>query len=88
MNVYFTPRGWAEYHGWRTADPKLFNKATELIDDVVRSPFKGLGKPEPLVGPRQGWWPRRISEEHRLVYRIAGSGADQRIEVAQCRGHY
>jgi toxin YoeB len=59
-----------------------------MIDGATRSPFRGLGKPEPLKGDLKGWWSRRIDDEHRLVYRLIGSGDDQRIEVSQCRWHY
>jgi len=60
-----------------------------LIEDARRNLFKGLGKPEPLKGDLSDWWSRRISGEHRLVYRIVGkAGADQRIEIAMCRQHY
>jgi toxin YoeB len=60
-----------------------------LIEDARRHPFAGLGKPEPLKGDLAGWWSRRITAEHRLVYRVQGRrGADQRIEAAQCRYHY
>ncbi len=54
----------------------------------MRTPFAGIGKPEPLRGPYAGFWPRRITEEHRLVYRVSGKDADQQIEIAQCRYHY
>ncbi len=60
-----------------------------LIEDARRSPFKGLGKPEPLKGDLSGWWSRRITGEHRLVYRVAGEpGEDQRIDIVLCRYHY
>lgn len=54
----------------------------------MRSPFSGLGKPEPLRGEMQGFWSRRISGEHRLVYRISGKGEDQVLEILSCRFHY
>lgn len=88
MNVAFTPQGWAEYTGWLVGDPKLLLKLNDLIESARRTPFKGLGKPEPLKGDLKGWWSRRLTQEHRLVYRVAGSGDDQHIEVARCRGHY
>ena len=59
-----------------------------LIKDIKRDPFKGLGKPEPLKHALQGWWSRRITGEHRLVYRVKGKGSDLQVEVAQCRYHY
>jgi toxin YoeB len=60
----------------------------EIIRDVLRSPFNGIGKPEPLVGNFKGWWSRRITREHRLVYRVRGKDDDQSIEIVACRLHY
>jgi toxin YoeB len=59
-----------------------------LIREIRRTPFVGTGKPEPLKGELRGWWSRRITAEHRIVYRIAGKGNEQYVEFAQCRGHY
>jgi len=67
----------------------MATKINELLREIRRRPFVGIGKPEPLRGDLSGWWSRRISGEHRLVYRVAGKrGVGQRIEVAQCRYHY
>lgn len=66
----------------------MLARINALIDDTMRSPFRGIGKPEPLRGELSGWWSRRITEEHRLVYRCIGKDDDQRVEVAQCRFHY
>ena len=69
--------------------PTYVGRLNLLIEDTCRNRFSGLGKPEPLKGDLTGWWSRRITNEHRLVYRIAGKpGADQRIEIAACRYHY
>lgn len=54
----------------------------------MRSPFRGFGKPEPLRDNWRGWWSRRITDEHRLIYRVVGSGESQQLEIAQCRYHY
>lgn len=88
MNVRFTPRGWREYREWLSDDPKRLAKLNSLIEDVRRDPFRGLGKPEPLKGDHAGWWSRRISDEHRLVYRVTGSGETAQVEIARCRDHY
>ena len=88
MNVQFSSRSWAEYLDLHVQDTKLFTKVNTLIEECRRHPFKGTGKPEPLGGNLSGWWSRRISHEHRLVYRVAGSGAEQVLQVAQCRYHY
>jgi toxin YoeB len=60
----------------------------DLINDIKRNPFKGLGKPEPLKYTLQGLWSRRITREDRLVYRVTGKGDDQQVEILQCRYHY
>ena len=89
MNVHFTPRGWQDYLHWVESDRAVLGRVNELIKDIRRSPFVGIGKPEPLKGGLAGWWSRRITGEHRLVYRVAGEkGRDQRGEVAGCRYHY
>ena len=88
MNVRWSSRAWADYLHWQAQDAKLAVKINALIEDVRRSPFKGLGKPEPLKGDLAGWWSRRITDEDRLVYRVTGSGEAQQVEVAQCRRHY
>ena len=88
MNVQFSSRSWAEYLDLMANEPKLFAKLHTLIEECRRHPFKGTGKPEPLAGNLSGWWSRRISHEHRLVYRVAGSGEGQVLQVAQCRYHY
>lgn len=88
MNILFTDAGWEDYQHWVDGDRDVLSKLNSLITDVRRSPFKGLGKPEPLQGNLSGWWSRRITGEHRLVYRIVGEGGGQRIEIAACRYHY
>jgi toxin YoeB len=89
MDLRFTAAGWRDYQIWITADPAGLRRLNALIEDARRMPFRGLGKPEPLKGDLAGWWSRRITGEHRLVYRVAGkAGHDQRIEIAACRYHY
>lgn len=88
MNVPFSSRSWADYRHWQDHDPKLLDKLNALIEECRRHPFKGTGKPEPLGGNLSGWWSRRINQEHRLVYRVTGSGNEQMLQVAQCRYHY
>ena len=85
MNVQFSSRSWAEYGDLRTSDAKLFDKLNALIEECRRHPCKGTDKPEPLGGNLPGWWSRRINHQHRLVYRVTGSGD---VQVAQCRYHY
>lgn len=88
MILVWSTRAWDDYLHWQEQDMKVVAKINVLLKDIVRSPFKGLGKPEPLKENRAGFWSRRIDGEHRLVYRLAGKGDDQRIEIAQCRFHY
>ncbi|MFZ4380969.1 MAG: Txe/YoeB family addiction module toxin [Sandarakinorhabdus sp.] len=88
MKLVFWPTAWADYLHWQQTDLRGLAKLNALISECSRSPFKGLGKPEPLGGNLSGWWSRRITQEHRLVYRVTGSGAAQALEIAQCRYHY
>ena len=88
MRVGFNPRGWSEYRALRDADPKAFRKLEALIEECRRDPFRGSGKPEPLKDNLKGFWSRRITREHRLVYRVVGTGDAQALEIAQCRYHY
>ncbi len=88
MRTIFHPDALAHLAHWIGEDPKTAARILVLIEDARRHPFTGLGKPEPLRGNFKGWWSRRISEEHRLVYRVTGSGAAQTIEIVQCKFHY
>lgn len=88
MKLGFTPRGWADYIHWQENDGDLLGRVNVLIKDALRTPFAGIGKPEPLLGDMKGWWSRRITGEHRLVYRVSGSGEAQVLEIAACRYHY
>lgn len=88
MKIIFSSRAWADYVYWQEDDPAMVGRINSLIKDASRSPFAGIGKPEPLRGPYAGWWSRRINGEHRLVYRVSGQGAERQLEIAQCRYHY
>ena len=88
MKLVFAARAWEDYLHWQATDPNTLERLNGLIKECMRSPFKGTGKPEPLRGDLQGWWSRRITLEDRLVYRIAGRGEVQQLEIAQCRFHY
>jgi toxin YoeB len=88
MKIVWTQAAWDDYLYWQKYDQKTFAASNELIRDIERSPFKGLGKPEPLRRGLSGWWSRRITAEHRLVYRGSGTDEAQRLEIAQCRYHY
>ncbi len=88
MNLLWTRDAWEDYLYWQATDRATLKKVNELLRDIVRTPFAGLGKPEPLRETLKGWWSRRITGEHRLVYRVLGSPPEQRIEIVQCRYHY
>lgn len=88
MKITWTASAWEEYLQWQKEDTKVLNSVNELIKDIRRDPFKGLGKPEPLKYALAEWWSRRITGENRLVYRVSGKGETQHVEVAQCRYHY
>jgi len=80
----FTPQGWEDYGHWLVEDRKMTRRINLLINDALRTPFEGLGKPEPLKHLLQGCWSRRIDGEHRLVYSADAAG----LTVHQCRYHY
>ena len=84
MKLIFSERAWDDYLHWQTHDPKLLTRLNALIRECSRTPFKGTGKPEPLRGALSGWWSRRLTQEHRLVYRPTADG----LQIAQCRYHY
>ena len=84
MELVFQTHGWEDYLYWQQQDKKILLRINELIKDTLRSPFKGIGKPEPLKGDLSGCWSRRITDEHRLVYAIR----KKRLHILQCRFHY
>ncbi len=88
MRLLWSPEAWEDYLYWQASDKAVLDKINALLRDIRRTPFKGLGKPEPLRGNLSGWWSRRISGDHRLVYRVEGKGYERRVEIAQCRYHY
>ena len=88
MKLEFTKQSWEEYEYWLDNDPEVAIRIRELLKDIKRSPFKGLGKPEPLKHSLQGYWSRRITDADRLVYKINGKGDDQKCSIIQCRFHY
>jgi toxin YoeB len=80
--------GWDDYLYWQENDRKIVVRINELLRDALRHPFEGIGKPEPLRNQLKGQWSRRITQEHRLVYRVEGEGERQMLIVLQCRFHY
>ena len=88
MRLLFEPDGWEDYLYWQATDKAMLRKLNRLIEDCLRHPFEGTGKPEPLKGDLAGFWSRRITQEHRLIYRLTGTGEAQQLEIAACRYHY
>lgn len=84
MKIIFSELAWDEYLYWQKTDKKILNRINELIKVITRTPFEGVGKPEPLKHSLSGYWSRRINDEHRLVYKIE----DDQMLIAQCRLHY
>ena len=84
MNLLFSDEAWADYLHWQDMDRRTLKRINELIKDIQRSPFIGIGKPEPLKHQLAGLWSRRIDGEHRLLYRVK----DDRVEIVSCRLHY
>jgi toxin YoeB len=84
MTVSFAKSAFADYKAWATEDKKIYDRINALIQDIARSPFSGLGKPEPLKYDLAGYWSRRINREHRLVYKVK----DDMIFIAGCKFHY
>ena len=84
MKKLWTDRGWDDYLYWQTQDKKTLRKVNQLIADIERSEYTGIGKPEPLRNDLSGWWSRQIDEKNRIVYRLKNGN----VEIAQCKGHY
>ncbi len=84
MRILFDQTGWEEYLFWQQEDRKILKRINELIKDILRCGNEGIGKPEPLRFGLAGYWSRRITEEHRLIYRIA----EDTLIILSCRGHY
>jgi len=84
VKLLFSEQAWDDYLYWQKTDKKLLERINTLIKDISRSPFSGIGKPEPLKNALSGYWSRRINDEHRIVYKIS-AGA---MLIAQLRFHY
>ena len=88
MKISFWPTAWEDYLSWRAEDAPMLDRLNALLKECTRDPFRGTGKPEPLAGNLSGWWSRRLTREHRLVYRVTGKGETRALEIAECRYHY
>jgi toxin YoeB len=84
MKIVFADKAWEDYLHWQANDRQVLKRINELIRDIQRSPYQGIGKPEPLRHALSGYWSRRITDEHRLVYRVES----HTVLIAQARFHY
>jgi toxin YoeB len=84
MNKIWHDKAWVEYVAWQSQDKKILKRINDIIKDIDRQPFTGIGKPEPLKGDKQGYWSRRIDDVNRIIYKIE----NEKIIIIQCGGHY
>lgn len=84
MKFVFTELSWEDYLFWQKNDKQKLKRINELLKDISRNPYQGIGKPELLKFNYAGFWSKRIDEEHRLIYRVV----DDEIQIAKCRFHY
>jgi len=84
VDLVFAPEAWEDYLYWQRTDAKIISRINLLLKEIMRNPYAGVGKPEPLKHALQGYWSRRINAEHRIVYKRA----DNQILIAQLRYHY
>jgi toxin YoeB len=83
-DVSFSSQAWTDYLAWLQDDKAVARRINQLIAAIQRNPFEGIGKPEQLLHQLAGWWSRRITDEHRLVYRVV----QDRVEIARLNDHY
>lgn len=84
MKYVFVDESWDDYLYWQVTDKRKLKKINDLLKDIARNPFEGLGKPEALKYKYAGFWSRRIDDEHRLIYKFE----NDEIQIAKCRHHY
>jgi len=82
--VIFEKSAFTDFNEWKKKDKKIYKKITNLISDILQTPYNGIGKPEPLKFELKGYWSRRINEIHRLVYTVT----DEEVIIVSCRYHY
>ena len=85
MKLTWDERGWDDYCRWQDVDRKTLKRINSLLKNICRTPYEGIGKPEPLRGDLSGWWSRRIDDTNRIVYRQLDADT---IVIASCRNHY
>jgi toxin YoeB len=84
MKIIFSANAWDDYIYWQQSDKKMLKRVNKLIKEICRSPFEGIGKPEPLRHGLSGYWSRRINDEHRIIYKVT----EDTLLIAQLRYHY
>ena len=84
MKFIFVDESWEDYQYWLKTDKKILARINDLIKDISRTPYTGIGKPEPLKYKYKGFWSRRITDEHRLIYQVKGD----ELWIVKCRFHY
>jgi len=84
VKLVFSERAWEEYLHWQQQDRKILERINHLVREIQRDPFSGIGKPEPLKHALAGYWSRRITDEHRIVYKVQ----EDALFIAQLRYHY
>ena len=84
MKISFVDESWEDYLYWQKVDKKLLKRINNLIKEISRNPYDGIGKPEPLKHKYRGFWSRRIDDEHRLIYRVV----EDEVWIVKCRFHY
>jgi toxin YoeB len=84
LKIIFSENSWEDYNSWVSDDRKVLTKINAIIKDIIRHPFEGIGKPEPLKHKLSGYWSRRITQEHRMVYQVL----DDAVYIISCRYHY
>jgi toxin YoeB len=84
MKYIFVDESWEDYQYWLKTDKKILARINDLIKDISRNPYTGIGKPEPLKYKYKGYWSRRITDEHRLIYQVK----EEELLILKCRFHY
>jgi len=84
VKIVFSEHAWEDYLYWQRSDKRILQRINTLIKEIMRSPFQGMGKPEPLKHALSGYWSRRINDEHRIIYKIT----EETVQIAQLRYHY
>ena len=88
MRLVWSEASWEDYVWWQSQDRRILKRINTLIKDIVRHGNEGMGKPEPLKHGFHGYWSRRITDEHRLIYKFVQAGDDVEVLIAACRYHY